>query len=128
MQVYRALIKTHHMTSRKKITTLTKSASHLNCSVLLKTGSCPGIMLCEASTLLSMQDWVEGVRKLRYKDYQLMKKEMVILAEKERALRGIVDRGQVVEIDKLSDFGKILGDGELHAWWRRAMGYVREGD
>lgn len=128
MQVYRALIKTHHMTSRKKIITLTKSASHLHCSILLKTGSCPGIMLCEADALSSIQDWIEGVRKLRYKDYQLMKKEMVILAGEDSALRGIVDRGKVVEIDKLSDFGKTLGDGELNAWWRRAMGYVREGD
>lgn len=114
------------MTSRKKIAALTKSASHLQCSVLLKTGACPGIMLCEADKLSSMQDWVEVVRRLRYKDYQLLKKETLVLHTVNEGLAAILDRGKVLEIEKLNEFGTILGDRELLSWWRKAMGFVKE--
>jgi len=58
-QIYRVLIKTHHMTSRKKILTITKAAKRLSCSVLLKTGGPPGIMLAEGHGAL---EWMEIVR------------------------------------------------------------------
>ena len=58
-QIYRVLIKTHHMTSRKKILAITKAAKRLSCSVLLKTGGPPGIMLAEGEGAL---EWMEIVR------------------------------------------------------------------
>ena len=57
--IYRVLIKTHHMTSRKKILALTKAAKRLSCAVLLKTGGPPGIMLAEGEGAL---EWMEIVR------------------------------------------------------------------
>jgi len=57
--VHRILIKTHHITSRKKILTITKAAKRLSCSVLIKTGGPPGIMIAEGESAL---DWVEVVR------------------------------------------------------------------
>jgi len=54
-QIWRALIKTHHMTSRKKIMTITKAAKRLECAVVLKTGPPPGVMLVEG-----MEEAVEG--------------------------------------------------------------------
>ena len=48
MTLYRALIKTHHMTSRKKITAIAKAAKKYNCAVYLKTGGHPpGVMIGE---------------------------------------------------------------------------------
>jgi len=60
--LYRVLIKTHHMTSRKKILTITKAAKRLSCSVILKTGGPPGIMLAEGEGAL---EWMEIVRVRR---------------------------------------------------------------
>jgi len=56
---YRILIKTHHMTSRTKIQTITKAAKRLSCSVLLKVGDPPGIMLAEGEEVV---EWMEVVR------------------------------------------------------------------
>jgi hypothetical protein len=56
---YRILIKTHHMTSRTKIQTITKAAKRLSCTVLLKVGDPPGIMLAEGKGAL---EWMEVVR------------------------------------------------------------------
>jgi len=57
--IYRVLIKTHHMTSRKKILALTKAAKRLDCSVLIRTGGPPGVMLAEGSGAL---EWLDVVR------------------------------------------------------------------
>ena len=57
--IYRILIKTHHMTSRKKILAITKAAKHLSCSVVLKTGGPPGIMVAEGPGAM---EWMEVVR------------------------------------------------------------------
>ena len=61
MSLFRALIKTHHMTSRKKIQAITKSAKHNSCSVVLKTGKPPGVMIAEGSEE-AVKQWVEGVK------------------------------------------------------------------
>lgn len=50
------------MTSRKKILVITKAAKRLSCSVLLKTGGPPGIMLAEGEGAL---EWMEVVRVSR---------------------------------------------------------------
>lgn len=57
--LYRILIKTHHMTSRKKILIITKAAKRLSCSVVLKTGGPPGIMVAEGEGAM---EWMEVVR------------------------------------------------------------------
>ncbi len=57
--IYRVLIKTHHMTSRKKILVITKAAKQLSCSVVLKTGAPPGIMLAEGE---GAEEWLKVVR------------------------------------------------------------------
>jgi hypothetical protein len=61
--IRRILIKTHHMTSRKKILTLTRAADNLQCSVLLKTGPHPpGIMLAEGELA---DDWLKVVKVIK---------------------------------------------------------------
>ena len=59
---FRVLIKTHHMTSRKKIQTLSKAAKAHSCAVLFKTGRPPGVMIAEAADEASVMDWVDTVK------------------------------------------------------------------
>ncbi|TVY34886.1 hypothetical protein LSUB1_G006714 [Lachnellula subtilissima] len=66
MGLQRILIKTHHMTSRKKIGIITRATKRLDCSVLLKVGANPGIMLCEGQenhaseweTVVRVSSWI----------------------------------------------------------------------
>ena len=62
----RALIKTHHMTSRKKIMAISKAAKQYNCAVYLKTGShTPGVMIGECDGEdgeESLKEWVRSVK------------------------------------------------------------------
>lgn len=72
--INRILIQTHHITSRKKISHLTKAAKRLSCAVLLKTGRSPGLMIAESADgdvdgekgggrkLAGAEEWAEIVR------------------------------------------------------------------
>ncbi|KAE9371345.1 hypothetical protein N431DRAFT_483897 [Stipitochalara longipes BDJ] len=115
--IHRVLIKTHHMTSRRKILTLTRAASNLQCSVLLKTGPHPpGIMLAEGE---SADDWLKVVKKLRYKDFRLMAKDEV--AER----RFDVEPGKVIELTSMKEFAAFLErDPVIYGWWRAKMGFT----
>ncbi|CZR63252.1 uncharacterized protein PAC_13149 [Phialocephala subalpina] len=99
------------MTSRKKISAITKAAKRLSCSVVLKTGSPPGIMLAEGEEE-EAGAWLEVVRKLRYKDYRLVKREAI-------PKRGLsVEPGNFVETTALKELREFLSkDEELYKWW-----------
>ena len=62
----RALIKTHHMTSRKKIMAIRKAAKQYNCAVYIKTGiRTPGVMIGECDGEdgeESLKEWVRSVK------------------------------------------------------------------
>lgn len=45
--LYRALIKTHHIISHKKIYAIGRLAKALSCAVVIKTGRSPGIIIAE---------------------------------------------------------------------------------
>lgn len=45
--LHRALIRTHHIISPKKIHSIGKLAKNLSCAIVLKTGRPPGIILAE---------------------------------------------------------------------------------
>ena len=65
MILYRALIKTHHMTSRKKIRAIAKSSKKCNCAVYLKTGEPPGVMIGECDGEMGEQglkEWIGSVK------------------------------------------------------------------
>ena len=129
MPLHRALIKTHHMTSRKKIQTLTKAAKSLHCSVVIKTGRPPGVMIVEATNdseneaKKAVEAWVGVVRGLRYKDYQLLKMEEVPTGG---GMLG-VDAGNVREFEEMKELGKFLEECEVREWWREHMGFAKGG-
>lgn len=60
MNVWNALIRTHHITSRKKVAKLHQAAAHHNVLALLRYGGAPGIMYVEGQEN-GVQQWVEAV-------------------------------------------------------------------
>jgi len=65
--------------------------------------------------------WVGAVKRLRYKDFQLLRK----VGRSEGEIKGALeDRGKGFdEVESVQEFaGKMEGLGVL-GWWRRAMGF-----
>ncbi|CAG8977964.1 hypothetical protein HYALB_00001845 [Hymenoscyphus albidus] len=119
----RLLIKTHHMTSRKKISALTKAAGKYNVSVLLKVGSPPGIMF-QVKGDGESGFWLIRPQRLRYKDMQLLEREEI---PESALVRLGIREGDVLEIEEIKEFGRLLErDSGLFGWWRRGMGFMRD--
>lgn len=120
--MYHALIRTHHITSRKKVATLKAAAKKLNCYALLRSGGVPGLMYVEAGDLKDTQNWVDTVHGLRYKNYQLI--AAASAAEKE--VVPAMESGLLEEVDTVKDFAATMESKGLLKWWRTSMGYVHE--
>ena len=121
MAIWAALIRTHHITSRKKVVTLKAAAKNFDCSALLRSGGTPGVMYCEGRED-SVQKWVDSVHNLRYKDYQLVAPPGPAPGE---ALR-VEPRGFAFEeVATVKQFGAKMEEKGLTEWWREAMGYAR---
>jgi len=58
---WNALIRTHHITSRKKVTKLKQAATSQDVFVLLRSGGAPGIMYVEGSAG-GVEGWVNVVQ------------------------------------------------------------------
>lgn len=59
-RLWNALIRTHHITSRKKVARLKQAATAQTVFVLLRSGGSPGIMYVEGSKA-GVEEWVECV-------------------------------------------------------------------
>ena len=59
-RVWNALIRTHHITSRKKVAKLKQAATANDVFVLLRSGGSPGIMYVEGSQK-PVEEWVAAV-------------------------------------------------------------------
>jgi hypothetical protein len=139
--IWNALIRTHHITSRKKVSKLRTAASHHNVFALLRSGGCPGIMYCEGSEP-GVKEWVATVQRLRYKDFQLaIKPAAKQIAESQvpsnrgvtsreynakEDVMGVDDRyGKLDEIESVKEYGMTMERMGLWNWWRKGMGYVQ---
>ncbi|CAI7654619.1 unnamed protein product [Penicillium bialowiezense] len=133
--LYNALIRTHHITSRKKVAALKRAADSHQCSVLLRSGGCPGIMYVEGQGKERVEMWVDVVRKLRYKDFQLVTRPGPVEMEGNGQSEGgenIKTKSKVTtglalgldEVDSVKEFGAIMAEREVWNWWRRGMGYA----
>ncbi|SPO05405.1 uncharacterized protein DNG_08092 [Cephalotrichum gorgonifer] len=137
MTCYNALIRTHHITSRKKVAALKRAAERLNCSALLRSGGCPGIMYVEARDKDAVESWVGAVRELRYKDFQLVSRPASMEGERDggagtaktRGRRGGKENGRrdagLEEVESVKEFGSLMEKKGVLGWWRRGMGYVQ---
>ncbi|KAI9157996.1 HET-6OR heterokaryon incompatibility protein [Paramyrothecium foliicola] len=118
-QRYVSLIRTHHITSRKKVQKLKKAASlhNLEC-VILRSGGSPGIMYAQGRDAAGVEGWVSAVQSLRYKDYQCVSKpalsQIRMVQEASNSFKELVS---------VTDFGEEMSKRGLQEWWRKAMGY-----
>ncbi|KAJ5909202.1 hypothetical protein N7495_001884 [Penicillium taxi] len=118
---YNALIRTHHITSRKKVAALKRAADTHKCFVLLRSGGCPGIMYVESDQMLQVESWVGIVRKLRYKDFQLVTRPGQLMPELDR----ISDyQSGLSEVESVKEFGGCMAQRGVWNWWRKGMGYT----
>jgi hypothetical protein len=125
--LWNALIRTHHITSRKKVAKLRAAASNHNVYALLRSGGCPGIMYCEGAES-DVKEWVSTVQRLRYKDYQLATKPAEKRVSGDRPVKELLvgDYGKLEEIESVKEYGSRMEEMGLWAWWRKGMGYVQE--
>ncbi|KAK1760990.1 hypothetical protein QBC47DRAFT_19392 [Echria macrotheca] len=115
---YHALIRTHHITSRKKVAHLRKAADKYACYALLRSGGSPGIMYCRGSDE-GVKEWVATVQKLRYKDFQLVAKP----ARVEPDTPVSEEQPGLVELETVREFADAMEKRGILSWWSRAMGY-----
>ncbi|KAI8934590.1 hypothetical protein NX059_008286 [Plenodomus lindquistii] len=123
--VFNALIRTHHITSRKKVAKLRDAASNCNVYALLRTSGCPGIMYCQGAES-GVRDWVSAVQRLRYKDYQLVRKPAEKIDEPGHEKLAVVTYGKLEEMESVKDYGVVMEGLRVLAWWRKGMGYARD--
>ncbi|KAK7987146.1 hypothetical protein PG996_006253 [Apiospora saccharicola] len=122
--LYTALIRTHHITSRKKLQRVKKSAlQHELPFVLIRSGGAPGIMYAEAPEESPLAAWVASVHDLRYKDFQCVRKPA-----QQRILLGTGGKAPTSpsfkELETTAEFGHIMEEKGLGNWWRREFDYL----
>ncbi|GAP85590.1 hypothetical protein SAMD00023353_1301480 [Rosellinia necatrix] len=117
--LFTALIRTHHITSRKKLQRVKKAAAqHTLSFVLIRSSGSPGIMYAEGAEA-NVNSWVTFVRGLRYKDFQCPRKPAAndVLVPTEGT------QGNFDEVTSVTEFGHRMEERGLGSWWRSAMGY-----
>ncbi|KAL4748795.1 hypothetical protein BDW72DRAFT_195436 [Aspergillus terricola var. indicus] len=137
MSYYNALIRTHHITSRKKVSALKRAADSFNVFAILRSGGCPGIMYIEAKDKDAVESWINVVRNLRYKDFQLVSRPACVMVEEElmkaegkenndaqRGGKAFLGVG-LEEVESVKEFGNLMAQRGVWQWWRKGMGYVR---
>lgn len=137
--LHNALIRTHHITSRKKVSALKRAADTYNCFVLLRSGGCPGIMYVEAREKDAVESWVNSVRNLRYKDFQLVVRPSAVQDENRSEANSLKQNRRrdndtqegkrasgigLLEVDSVKEFGNAMQQRGVWHWWRKGMGYA----
>lgn len=121
--IWNALIRTHHITSRKKVAKLRQAAANHDTYALLRYGGCPGIMYCQG-TESSVKEWVAVVHRLRYKDFQLVTKPAAKEAQSNASENETVSYGKLEEVESVKDFGARMEELGHWGWWRKGMGFA----
>ncbi len=118
--LFNAIIRTHHITSRKKIHRLKKAAADYDVDfVLIRSGGSPGIMYAESRHEPAVSSWVAAVRALRYKDYLCIYKPSGRNVVETSDVKGFQETGSVAA------FADVMEQKGLLGWWQEGMGYVQ---
>ncbi|KAL6711339.1 hypothetical protein ACN47E_005870 [Coniothyrium glycines] len=123
--LYTALIRTHHITSRKKVAKLRAAASNCNIYALICYGGSPGVMYCQGMEP-GVRDWVANVQRLRYKDFQLVKKPATKEVDHAVVQEDSALYGRLEEVDSVKAFGARMESLGVWTWWRKGMGYISD--
>ncbi|KAI1397294.1 hypothetical protein F4819DRAFT_89647 [Hypoxylon fuscum] len=117
--VFTTLIRTHHITSRKKLSRVKKAAAMHNVNVLIRSSGPPGIMYAEGASEAAVSSWVDTVQALRYKDFQCPWKP----AANQVQSPGQIKDGGFEEVTSVAKFSERMEQRGLGGWWRIGMGY-----
>ncbi|KAI1449340.1 hypothetical protein F5Y02DRAFT_413851 [Annulohypoxylon stygium] len=122
VNVFISLIRTHHITSRKKLARIKKAAALYDLQVLVRSGGSPGIMYAEGPEEAAVSNWVSGVQALRYKDFQCVQKP----AASSICVDGSTNEAGFEEVASVAEFGERMEQRGLGSWWKFGMGYLSE--
>lgn len=121
------LIRTHHVTSRKKLHRIKKAAAQFDVPfVLVRYGGCPGLMYGESSDASSLGSWVSAVKDLRYKDFQCVYKPTSKQLENIPATPPM-PTAAFNETESVSEFGQIMDLKGLGDWFKIGLLSKRAG-
>ncbi|KUI59634.1 hypothetical protein VP1G_06886 [Cytospora mali] len=122
-----ALIRTHHVTSRKKLQRVKKAAAHFDVPfVLVRYGGSPGLMYGESSDASSLGSWVSAVKDLRYKDFQCVYKPESKQLE-DVPITPPMSSSVFNETESVSEFGQIMDRKGLGEWFKSGLLSKRAG-
>ncbi|KAM0432328.1 hypothetical protein ACHAPT_004869 [Fusarium lateritium] len=123
-RLFNCLIRTHHITSRKKLQRVRRAAQQLNVDwLLVRSGGSPGIMFAEGRDEAGLVEWVASVQALRYKDFRCVAKPAPVEKGKDDGERAM----GFDETESVAEFAKEMEGRGLGRWWKRAMGYENDG-
>ena len=115
-----ALIRTHHITNRKKLQRVKKAAEQYAVPfVLIRVGGSPGIMYAEGPDEGNVADWISAVQGLRYKDFQCPQKPSSHPVHVDEGMRN----SGFKEVTSVTEFGETMSRKGLTTWWKIGMGY-----
>ncbi|KAF5658512.1 hypothetical protein FCIRC_12844, partial [Fusarium circinatum] len=104
--LFNCLIRTHHITSRKKLSRVRRAAQQLNVDWLyVRSGGSPGIMFAEGRDEAGLTEWVSTVQALRYKDFKCV-------AKPTRA-EGVGSKSGFDETESVREFGRVMDERGL---------------
>lgn len=89
--LHNALIRTHHITSRKKVAKLKQAATFHDVFVLLRSGGPPGVMYVEGKED-GVNQWVSDVQVSRHPKAVLMSLRPELIAVVEFAIQRLQSR------------------------------------
>ena len=103
-------------------------------------------MYVQSRERANVESWVGAVKRLKYKDFQLVVRPGPLQSEKEEEMvvhgagnpgprsrakssehsgrqKDLAAKVGVEEVDSVKDFGGLMKDHGIWRWWRRGMGY-----
>lgn len=131
-RLFNCLIRTHHVTSRKKLQKVRRAAKQHNVDwVLVRSGGSPGIFYGESRDESGLEEWVSVMQALRYKDYQCVAKPGLSSEREEHGAGTEAPRGEELpamgfhETETTADFAQQMDLRNLLPWWKKGMGYEK---
>lgn len=117
--VFATLIRTHHVTSRKKLQRVKKAAAHFDVPfVLVRYGGSPGLMYGESPNEASLSSWVSAVKDLRYKDFVCVCKPELKELNSAASSTTTTTGAPFNETESVSEFGQVLQQKGLGEWFK----------
>ncbi|KAM5352635.1 hypothetical protein ACJ41O_005357 [Fusarium nematophilum] len=126
--LFNCLIRTHHITSRKKLQRVCRAAQQLNVdSLYVRSGGSPGIMFAEGRDEAGLTAWVAAVQALRYKDFRCVARPAPAEGAKDDKKEGDTGVMGFRETESVAEFARGMEAKGLGRWWRKGMGYEGDG-